>query len=159
MPRHRQPPDIIDGRAVKSLVEARALRGAIILGQPGGWAVVVRYGAMERAIAAQRARRARLWRNLNTAASYVRKELGLPRFEVDAIEHEPDAIERRRPDTAERQRRARAAVEHDAWFRREVEKTLQKADSADADWISHETVIAKLDSRIARLKENVETAP
>src|SRR4051794_29311908 len=104
--------DTIDAKAVESLVEAQALRGATILGQPGGWAVVVRYGAVERTIAAQRARRARLWPNLNTAASYVRNQLGLPRFEVDASAHAPDAVERRRPDTTERLRRQREAVAH-----------------------------------------------
>ncbi len=157
MPQNREQPEIIDGRAVKGLVEARALRGATIVGQPGGWSVVVRYGSVERAVAAQRARRARLWRNLNTAANYVREELGLPRFDVDSANHEPDAIERRRPDTADRQRRARAAVEHDTWFRGEVEGSLVKADSAEASWLSHETVMGKLDNRIARLRKRAET--
>ena len=78
-------PDTIDGKAVQSLVEAHAIRGATVLGQPGGWAVLVRYGALERAVAAQRARKPRLWRNLATAATFVRDELGVARFEVDAL--------------------------------------------------------------------------
>ena len=39
------PPEIIDGKAVQSLVEAQAIRGATVLGQPGGWAVL---GALRR---------------------------------------------------------------------------------------------------------------
>ena len=145
-------PEIIDGKAVQSLVEAHAIRGATVLGQKGGWAVLVRYGALERAVAAQRARTPRLWRNLATAAAYVREELGLARFEVDAQAHEPDVGARRRPDQAERMKQRHEAAEHDAWFRAEVEKGIARADSPDAKWIPHEEVMATLDQRIARLK-------
>jgi hypothetical protein len=120
---HRTP-DIIDGKAVKSLVDAHAIQGAVVLGQPGGFAILVKYGANERAIAAQRSRRMRIWRNLNTAAAYVRDELGVPRFEIDMVDHDPAALERKRPDTAERQRQMREAAEHDAWFRAEVQEAL-----------------------------------
>jgi len=125
MPSSYRPPEIIDGKAVKSLVDAHAIRGAIILGQPGGFAVLVKYGTNERAIAAQRSRNMRIWRNLNTAAAYVRDELGVPRFEIDMVDHDPAALERKRPDTAKRQRQMHQAAEHDAWFRAEVQKTLE----------------------------------
>jgi hypothetical protein len=117
-------PEIIDGKAVKSLVEAHAIHGAVVLGQPGGFAILVKYGANERGIAAQRSRRMRIWRNLNTAAAYVRDELGVPRFEIDMAEHDPDALERKRPDTAERLRQMREAAEYDTWFRAQVQETL-----------------------------------
>jgi hypothetical protein len=77
----------------------------------------VRYGALERAVAAQRARRPRLWRNLATAATFVREEPGVARFEVDALNHEPDADRRRRPGQAARMKQKHEAGEHDAWFR------------------------------------------
>jgi hypothetical protein len=124
MPVAATAPDLIAGKAVRSLVEAQAIRAATILGQPGGWAVLVRYGTAERAIAAQRSRHMRLWRNIATAVAFVRDELGLPRFEVDASAHDAGAGGHSRPDTAARQRRAHEAVAHDAWFRSEVEKTI-----------------------------------
>ena len=132
------PPDIIDGKAVQSLVEAHAIRGAVVLGQPGGWAVLVRYGALERAVAAQRARKPRLWRNLATAAAFVRDELGVVRFEVDALDHDPNAIARKRPDQAERLRQQRQAVEHDKWFRAEVRKTLNGVAEGSIGFIDEE---------------------
>lgn len=125
VPRNHTQPDIIDGKAVKSLVDADAIQSAVVLGQPGGWAVLVRYGANERAVSAQRAQRPRLWRNLNTAAAFVREELHVSRFEVDTAGYDPDAIERKRPDQAERLRRQREAIEHDAWFRAEVSRTME----------------------------------
>src|ERR1700743_3364401 len=92
------PPDIIDSRAVKILVEGRALQGATILGQPGGWAILVRYGETERAIAARKSKQIRLWRHVDTAVSYIREELGMDRFDVDAVDHDPAAGEESRPD-------------------------------------------------------------
>lgn len=132
------PPDTIDGKAVKSLVDAHAIQSAVVLGQPGGWAVLVRYGANERAVSAQRVRRPRLWRNLNTAAAFVREELGVSRFEVDTADYDPDAIERKRPDQAERLRRQREAAEHDAWFRSEVRRTLDGIASGTVGLVSDE---------------------
>jgi hypothetical protein len=134
------PPEIIDGKVVRSLIEAHAIRGATILGQPGGWAVLVRYGDVERAVAAQRAHHPRLWRNLNSAAAYVRDDLGVARFEVDTAGHQPDAVPRRRPDQAAALRRAHAAAEHDSWFRAEVGKAIAEADAPDAVWIPHEEI-------------------
>ncbi|CAN7691430.1 hypothetical protein [Pararhizobium sp. LjRoot238] len=39
-------------------------------------------------------------------------------------EHDPAAVERKRPDTAERQRQLHEAGEHDAWFRSQVQKAI-----------------------------------
>ena len=136
MPSAHNQPEIIDGKAVKSLVEAHAVRGATILGQPGGWAVVVRYGALERAIAAQRSRQIRLWRNLNSAASFVRKELGMARFEVDTVAHDDKVNVVKRPDQSARLRKQREAAEYDAWFRAKVQEGLNAAEHGEV--VSHE---------------------
>lgn len=57
---------------------------------------------------------------------------------------------RKRPDTAERQRRAHEAAVHDAWFRAEVNHALQEADSPQAKWVTHEE--AKRQSALRRAK-------
>jgi hypothetical protein len=108
-----------------------------VLGQPGGWAVLVRYGTLERAVAAQRGRTPRLWRTLPAAAAFVKDELGLARFEVDAANYTPDPS-RRRPDQAERLRQAHQAAEHDAWFRGEVQKTLDGIAAGTVGFISND---------------------
>lgn len=144
-------PETIDSKAVKSLVDAHAIRGATIFGQPGGWAVLVRYGALERAIAAQKSGTTRVWRHLDTAAAFVRQELGLPRFEVDTVGHDPHALERRRPDTAARQRRAHEAAEHDKWFRAEVQKTLDGIANGTVETVSHEEHTARWHKKRAEL--------
>ncbi|MDQ0470377.1 hypothetical protein [Labrys wisconsinensis] len=123
--------DTVDSKAVRNLVEAKAIGGATILGRPGGWAVLVRYGTVERAVAAQKSRRIRLWRNVSTAISYVRDELGLSRFEIDTRSHEANPQERRRPDQSERLRRQHEAAAYDAWFREQVQAGLDAADRRD----------------------------
>ena len=46
--------ETIDHGTLSRLVEAGAVRGAHIVGQRGGWAVLVKYGMTERPLAAQR---------------------------------------------------------------------------------------------------------
>lgn len=74
-------------------------------------------------------------------AIFVLHGIGARKFQVDMSEWSPEqAAEagRRRPDTAERQRRIHAAAAHDAWFRAEVRKGLEEADKPDAVWIPNE---------------------
>ena len=149
--------ETIDGKAVKNLVGAHALNGAVVFGQPGGFAVLVRYGVNERAVAAQRSRRMRIWRNLNTAAAYVRDELGLARFEIDMTGHDPAAVERKRPDTAERQRQIHEAAEHDAWFRCEVQKALDGIEDGSNAAIHDEEWAARAKAKRADLQRRIVT--
>jgi hypothetical protein len=155
MPSNRAQSELVDGKVVRGLVETRAIKSAIVVGIAGGWNVLIRYGSMERAVTAQRSSRARLWRNLNTAAAYVRDELGLPRFEVDAFQHDLSAVDRSRPDTAERQRRAHTAADHDAWFRDEVKKSLEEADAPDASWTDNDEVASRWKTRREELSRQI----
>lgn len=147
--------DTIDGKAVKNLAGAHALNGAVVFGQPGGFAVLVKYGANERAVAAQRSRRMRIWRNLNTAAAYVRDELGIARFEIDMTEHDPTAVERKRPDTAERQRQLHEAAEHDAWFRGQVQKALDGVKDGSNQAIPEDEWAARSNAKRAELERRI----
>ncbi|MDA8114495.1 MAG: hypothetical protein M0Z43_07175 [Acidithiobacillus sp.] len=133
----------IDTATVKRLVEARAIRGAAIIGQPGGWSVLLKYGMEERPLGIQRADRPRLWRSLDTCVDYLKEELHIGRIDlVDATGHSGDASlpGKSRPDAAERMRKAFAAAEHDRWFREQVEIGLREADDPATEWIPHEEV-------------------
>ena len=116
--------ETVDHHTLVRLVEAGAVRGAHVVGQKGGWAVLVRYGMQERPLAAQRSRNVRLFRRFETMVSYL-KGLGIARFDVDAAEYDPDPLQStRRPDRAEALRRAHAAAAYDAWFREQVQASL-----------------------------------
>lgn len=116
--------ETIDHTTLSRLVEAGAVRGAHIIGQPGGWAVMIRYGMLERPLAAQRSRNVRVFRRFETLVSYL-KGIGIARFDVDSSDYTPDAISTaRRPDRAEALKRAHEAAAYDAWFREQVQASI-----------------------------------
>ena len=82
---------------LRELVQAQSVRSATVLGRPGGYAISVRYGMTERALATSRGG-LRLF-TLDAAGKFLR-ELGLPRFEVDATGFEPGRMRPARPDRA-----------------------------------------------------------
>jgi hypothetical protein len=69
--------------------------------------------------------------------------IGAHQIQVDTSKwslEERASSRRKRPDTAERQRRAHEAAAYDAWFRAEVEQAIREADSPDAKWYTQEEV-------------------
>lgn len=130
--------ETIDHSTLSRLVEAGAVRGAHVVGQKGGWAVLVQYGMSERPLAAQRSRQVRVWRKFETLVRYLRG-IGIARFDVDAMDYDPAPLQAtKRPDRAEALRRAHEAAEHDQWFRAEVQAALIEADDPATQWVSHD---------------------
>lgn len=117
--------DTIDHITFSRLVEAGAVRGAHIVGCPGGWAVRVKYGMHERTLAATRSGEVRLFKRFETLVNYL-KGAGIARFDVDAADFDPTTIEAaRRPDRSAALKQAHAAAAHDAWFRGQVLASLE----------------------------------
>lgn len=109
----------IDHRTLVHLVEAGAVRTVNIVGQPGGWAVVVRYGMGERALAAKRGT-VRVFRKFETLANYL-KGISIDQYQVDARQFDSLALmaTRTRTDAAARLRKvhaARAGLEDGTFF-------------------------------------------
>ena len=125
--------ETIDHSTLTELVEAGALRGAHVVGQPGGWSLRVKYGAAERALAAQRSRQVRVFRRIETLVSYL-KDVGIEHFDVDAADYQAEGG-KTRPDRAEAMRRA-----HDKWFRDQIEEAIKEADDPNTEWVPHEVV-------------------
>jgi len=130
----------IDTAMAKRLVEASAIRSASIVGQPGGWSVVLKLGAQEKPLGTQRSDKPRLWRSLDRCVEYLRKELQLARFELLDATHFSTvaAAGRSRQDVARRLRQAHEAAAHDKWFREQVDIGLAEADDPAAEWVTHE---------------------
>ena len=148
--------ETIDHGTLARLVEAGAVRGAHIIGQKGGWAVLVKYGMTERSLAAQRSRQVRVWRKFETLVGYLRG-IGIARFDVDAVNYDPDLLQAtKRPDRAEALRRTHAAATHDTWFRAQVEQALLEADDPAMQWVSNEDVENRSDA--LRRKWRAQTA-
>jgi len=150
------PHETIDHTTLSRLVEAGTVRGAHVVGQTGGWAVMIRYGMAERALAAQRSRQVRLFKRMETLVSYL-KEVGISRFDVDAAAFSTEiAPSRRRPDRAAALRQAHEAAEHDRWFREQVEQGVKEADDPNTQWVAHEVVKADMARQRAELLARIK---
>jgi hypothetical protein len=139
----------IDHANLARLVEAGMVDATQIVGVKGGWSVMVKYGKLERPLAAQRSGQVRLFKRFETLANYLR-EIGIARFEVDASEYDPTELRTMRPDRTLALRRSHEAVRHDAWFRGEVEQALREADDPNTVWVSNEDAKAQSAAQRAR---------
>ncbi|MEQ1599641.1 MAG: hypothetical protein ABL885_12655 [Methylophilaceae bacterium] len=115
----------IDHTTLSRLAEAGAVRSAHIVGQAGGWGILVKYGMTERALAAQRSQQVRIFRKFETLVTYL-KGVGIARFEVDAVNYDAASLKltRTRPDSAEAMKKAHEAVAYDKWFRGQVQEAI-----------------------------------
>ncbi len=119
----------IDHTTLSKLVEAGVVHAASVVGQSAGWGVVVRYGMIERPLAARRGG-VRTFRKLDTVMDYL-KNLGIPRFDVDAANFDAQAMKatRARPDSSATMKRVHQAAAHDAWFREQVKLGVAELDA------------------------------
>lgn len=131
----------------RELVAAGAVRHATLLGQKGGYAILLRVG-MKDQLLATKAGAPRVFAQLHRAAGLLRDELGVARFDVDTTHYEPgDMI--RRPDRRIARLQEREAIEHDRWFRERVGATLAKGDKG---YQSLDVVFDRLDKRAQSLQ-------
>lgn len=131
----------IDTAMARRLVEAAAIRGASIIGQPGGWAVMLRLGTAQKPLGTQRTDKPRVWRSLDRCILYLRNELHIARFDMlDATNHSDAAITggKSRNDASERLRRAHKAAAHDRWFRDQVAQGIKEADDPNTRWVTND---------------------
>lgn len=102
--------ETIDHNTLVKLIEANAVRAVQVIGQIGGWGVMIKYGMAERPLSATRSGKVRMFKKLDTVVSYLRG-IGIVRFEVDAANYDATSLKTHtRPDRAEALKRAHAAV-------------------------------------------------
>jgi hypothetical protein len=125
--------ETIDHATLSLLAEAGAVQGAHIVGQSGGWSVLVRYGAFERPLSAQRSRQVRLFRKFETLVGYL-KGLGIARFDVDAANYDAEGTSiGTRPDRSAALKRAHEAAAYEVWFREQVQASLDDSRPSITD--------------------------
>ena len=148
----------IDTPMAKRLIEASAISDAAIIGQPGGWSVVLKLGVQEKPLGAQRSNKPRMWRSLDRCVEYLKKELHITRFELlDATNYSNVAlIGKSREDASERLRKAHEAAVHDKWFREQVEIGLAEADDPAAEWVTNEEANASWAKKRAELLKRTD---
>lgn len=149
--------ETIDHTTLSRLAEAGAVRSAHIIGQAGGWGVLVKYGMTERALAASRSHQVRIFRKFETLVTYL-KGVGIARFEVDAANYDAASMKlsRARPDSSAAMTRAHEAAAYDKWFRAEIEAAIVEADDPKTVWVSNEEVSSNWAKKRAELVKRIE---
>jgi len=138
--------DTITHATLTKLVEANAVRSAALIGQPGGWSILVKYGMTERALSGVRGHM-RTWRHLDSAVKYLRA-LGLARFDVDASNYSRDGLMvQRRPDKAAMLREAHAAKTRLHYLEGKV--TTARGDARPA--LPHDQAMAEAEGVLSTL--------
>lgn len=138
--------ETIDHATLAKLAEAGVVRSAHVVGQDGGWGILVKYGTTERALAAQRSRQVRIFRKLETLVEYL-KGVGIPRFEVDAVNYNANSAgTAKRPDRAAAMKDAHAAAAYTKWLKAEVQEALDDASPT----IPHDEAMRQIRAAIKR---------
>lgn len=148
----------IDSTTARRMAEAGTIRGVSIIGQPGGWSVMLKTGLLEKPLGGTKADKPRTWRSLDTLTAYLRKDFSIVRIdEVDATHYSSADIHRPgRPDAAARLKHAHEAAAYDAWFRAQVDAGIKEADDPATQWVSHEDVMERLAKRRARYAKDLK---
>lgn len=141
--------ETIDHTTLTRLAEAGAVRSAHVVGQAGGWGILVKYGMTERALAAQRSHQVRIFRKFETLVSYL-KGVGIARFDVDAANFDADSLKttRSRPDQSEALKRAHEAAAHSKWLKEQVQAAIDDPRPS----IEHDQVMKNLDAKLESLR-------
>lgn len=143
--------DKISQTTLKTLVEADAVRSASVVGEASGFYIAIKYGETEKVLTA-RTGKVRFFRSMDTVVDYLRKTIGIGRFNVDMRNFDADEMKdagRKRPDRKEAMKKVNQAVERDKWYREQIElgmKSVEDGKSRPAQEFFNE-LEAKLDDK------------
>ncbi|MGZ5076795.1 MAG: antitoxin PaaA2 family protein [Methylobacter sp.] len=145
-------PGTISHELLEQLAEAGAVRGAVVVGQAGGWGVVIQYGMTEKVLTAKRGA-TRVFRKFETLVGYLR-DIGITNYQVNAANFDPVAhkVERKRKDAAERLKAVHEAAAYNDW----LEKEIQDAIDDPRPSIPHDRIVANWNLRRAELLEQAK---
>lgn len=140
----------IDTAIAKRMVDAQAIRTASIIGQPGGWFVLLKIGMQEKALGAQRTDKPRLWKSLDRCVDYLKSELHIARFDMlDATQFSAIPMTGNTKNKAgERMRQAHEAAAYDKWLKAEIQEAIDDPRPN----VAHDDVMRRMDERIAAIK-------
>lgn len=139
----------IDHATLARMFEAGVIRGVSIVGQSGGWGVVIQYGTTESVLAAKRGA-VRIFRTFETLVAYLRG-IGIATYQVDASQFDPEALKigRKRADAAERMKNAHEAAAYEGWLTQQIQAAIDDPrpsvphSDVAAEWAAERAALLK----------------
>lgn len=140
------PEKTIDHGTLRRLLDAGAHVGAEVFGSGGSWGIVINYGRSSQTLAATRGK-PKTFRQFETLAGYL-KALGIVEYRVNAAEFEPGGTQKEAPNrrsvtASERMKRAHEAAAYDAWFREQVQASIDDPRPSVPDDHAHTHMAAR----------------
>lgn len=80
--------EAINEATMRELIESGAVRAITVVGQGEGWAVEIEVGTRRRVLRSAR-EPVRLWKSLDRLARWLREDLGVAEWAVDARQYTP----------------------------------------------------------------------
>ena len=154
--------ELINPNNLKELIAAQAINGADVVGEKGGFVVLLKVGMTERVLAARDKTgqiKRRLFSSLDAVDKYLRKNLHIVTYQVTSEYFEPAQTQPRYLKNAERLKEVHEAAAYDKWFRAQVEQSLQQANDPNTVWLSNEEVVAASAKRRAAWQEQIQAEP
>jgi hypothetical protein len=140
----------------RELAQTGSVRQASLLGQHGGYAIVLRVGMSDRVLATKSGA-PRLFAQLDRAARLLRDELGIARFAVDAANYAPGNVVRR-PDRAAALLQQTEDAAYAAFLRERTEVAAAQADAHPDTILSNADAEARVKTRAAALQARLDRA-
>lgn len=120
-------PDLITSNTLKELVAANAVQSASVVGGHGGYVVRVRFGVLERLLAARSNKgefSVRKFATLDAVDNFLRLRVHLTRYEVDSAGFVPAERAPRHESAAERLKLTHQAAAYDKWLKAEIQAAI-----------------------------------
>ncbi|URI10452.1 hypothetical protein MW290_15680 [Aquincola tertiaricarbonis] len=143
----------IDHGTLRRLVDAGARVGAEVVGSGGRWEIVIRHGRTRQTLAATRGR-PKSFRQFETLAGYL-KDLGIVEYRVNAAEFQGGGLSTATPDrrsvaASQRMKRAHEAVAYDAWFREQVQTSIDDPRPSVGDEEARQQMAARREALLKK---------
>ncbi len=132
--------EIITHNNLCELAATGAIHEAAAVAHGSHWSLVIRYGGIERVLAAGKTKKPRSWAHLDSLVRYL-AQIGIRQFTTDA--HYYDLNHRRQKDS-KRSDALHEAVEHDRWFRQKVQEAMDDPRPA----IPHAKAMAQVEREL-----------
>lgn len=138
----------IDHAGLLRLVASRTVWSVHIVAQPGGWTILVKDGATERAVVARHSDEARLFRKLDTLVGFL-NSFGIVRFHVDALNwHAASTARARSSSIANSAGQVDYEVDYNNWLKSEVQEAIDDKSPT----IPHDEVVRKVRAAIEEIR-------
>lgn len=119
--------ELITPNTLKELVAANAVRSAEVLGEKGGYVVLVKYGTIERVVAARDNTghiKRRTFTSLDSVDNFLRKTVHIFDYRVASADFEPAPRQARYERNSERLKEVHESAAYDKWFRARVQEAI-----------------------------------